>query len=410
MNPPQLFIPFDPSPPSSAGGINGLKMSDPKERFFRHFQAEITIIQDQIDDLATLSPVGGERQDCTDAILGGISRLSSEVMDAAEYIPAYDQRAYSQAIKGLTEKLNETTGRFAPKSRFQFKPKTVKISTPTEPTPDPRIHKPATGNDESHETSAAASTTTTNTDRTGTESSSQSPPPPSKDYNTELSRGGGSGSGSGVASSGIRKPSFTAARSIALHGHSGLHIMLPATAAHATSSGELRDLDRCIVDMSVPTMIDKGKNDGGGGGFAGLVLRDVRRSLVVAGRVQGPAHITGLRDCVVVVAARQVRIHECRDVDVYLHCASHPIIEYCEGMRFAPLPEHYATKSGITADAGNQWDQVDDFRWLKTEPSPNWRVLPPAERVPEDVWANVVCGTPSMSTVDILRRVGVSGL
>jgi hypothetical protein len=28
----------------------------------------------------------------------------------------------------------------------------------------------------------------------------------------------------------------------------------------------------------------------------------------------------------------------------------------------------------------NQWDQIDDFKWLKAEQSPNWRVLPEAER------------------------------
>lgn len=35
----QAFIPFQPSPP---GKSSALPMSDPKERFFRHFQAEIT--------------------------------------------------------------------------------------------------------------------------------------------------------------------------------------------------------------------------------------------------------------------------------------------------------------------------------------------------------------------------------
>jgi hypothetical protein len=46
-------------------------------------------------------------------------------------------------------------------------------------------------------------------------------------------------------------------------------------------------------------------------------------------------------DSTIVVVARQVRIHECSNVDIYLHCGSHPIIEDCSGMRFSPLPKAY---------------------------------------------------------------------
>ncbi|KAJ2966616.1 hypothetical protein NUW58_g10624 [Xylaria curta] len=89
------FIPFSPSP-TVAQGLTSPQMADPKEKFFRHFQAEITLIQDEIDSLATMSPIGGERQSGIDKVLAGISRLSNEVMDATDFIPSYDQRAYSQ--------------------------------------------------------------------------------------------------------------------------------------------------------------------------------------------------------------------------------------------------------------------------------------------------------------------------
>ena len=75
--------------------------------------------------------------------------------------------------------------------------------------------------------------------------------------------------------------------------------------------------------------------------FAGLTLRDVDRSLIVCGHVDGPAHLTGISNSTVVVACRQFRMHESRDVHVYLHCGSRPIIEDCEGIRFAPLPNAY---------------------------------------------------------------------
>ncbi|KAI5921995.1 tubulin binding cofactor C [Camillea tinctor] len=366
-------------------------MSDPKEKFYRHFQAEVNIIQDQIDDLATLSPIGGERQDCHDTILASVSRLSNEVLDAADYIPAYDQRTYSQAIKALTEKLNEATGKFANKSRFQFKPRVAKPAAQTQAPPDPRFHNPfPSGNAKDDDGPAAPSSEAVVVEAEARDAVGTLPSF-SKNYNEELSRP--------ANSAGVRKPSFSTAKNISIYDHTGLHIMLPSTASHATSSGSLTGLDRCVVDMTIPT------RSGSGAPFAGLALKNIRRSLIVAGHVAGPAHITGIEDSVIVVAARQVRIHECRNVDVYLHCQSHPIIEDCEGMRFAPLPDLYA--SDTTTAENNQWDQVDDFKWLKTEPSPHWSVLPADQRIEPDTWKYTVCGNPSVNTDDILRKVGV---
>jgi hypothetical protein len=45
-----------------------------------------------------------------------------------------------------------------------------------------------------------------------------------------------------------------------------------------------------------------------------------------------------VRESKLYVSTRQFRMHGARNVDVYLHCASRPIIEDCEGVRFAPLP------------------------------------------------------------------------
>lgn len=58
----------------------------------------------------------------------------------------------------------------------------------------------------------------------------------------------------------------------------------------------------------------------------------------------------------------------------------------------------------------NQYDQVDDFKWLKAQASPNWRVLEPSKRVKDEVWRDVVPGAPGTGSEDILRAVGVSTL
>lgn len=231
-----------------------------------------------------------------------------------------------------------------------------------------------------------------------------------KDYNHELSMPGPSG---------IRKPSFSMAKHIGISNQSGLHIILPESAARATSSGSLTDLKDCIVDMSVPTAQ--------GRPFPGLALKNISNSLIVAGRVSGPVHITGITDSILVVTARQVRIHECRNVDIYLHCGSHPIIEDCTGMRFAPLPHCYVchplplrpsnvhesnmlTQRQMTEADGaveNQWDQVDDFKWLKAGHSPNWTTLSQHQVLPEDIWTHVVPGQPGASVEETLRKVGI---
>jgi len=56
-------------------------------------------------------------------------------------------------------------------------------------------------------------------------------------------------------------------------------------------------------------------------------------------------------------------------------------------MRFAPYPRVppafsyiFDAASGLPSLAANQWELVDDFDWLKASHSPNWAVLPEAER------------------------------
>jgi tubulin-specific chaperone C len=122
---------------------------------------------------------------------------------------------------------------------------------------------------------------------------------------------------------------------VSISEHTGLHIILPSSASHATSSGSLTNLRKCIVDMSVPTTH--------GAPFAGLMLKNIKSSLIIVGQVAGAAHITAVEDSVVAVSSRQVRMHECKNVDIYLMCSSRPIIEDCSNVRFAPIPECYVS-------------------------------------------------------------------
>lgn len=237
-----------------------------------------------------------------------------------------------QAIKALQEKLNQTIAKVTPKSRFQFRrnPQSSHIDMGA-PENDPRLNPgslarnphPVTKLDQEDDSLA------------------ELPPPNTKNYNEEMAR---------PSATSIRKPSFSTSNNIGISNQSGLHIILPSSASRATAAGSLTGLTKCIVDMSVPTIQ--------GASFPGLALKNVNKSLIVAGRVSGPVHITAVSNSIIVVIARQVRIHECHNVDIYLHCASHPIIEDCSGMRFAPLPSTYVRIPDLDRDT---LDSHSDF-------------------------------------------------
>lgn len=162
--------------------------------------------------------------------------------------------------------------------------------------------------------------------------------------------------------------------SIYISNHNALSIIAPGSASHATSSGTVTNLINCTVDLSAPAAVSP---------FSALYLKNILSSTVVTGRVAGATHITDVANTKLYVSTRQFRMHGAKNVDVYLHCASRPIIEDCEGVRFAPLPESMISEELKTVQ--NQWDQIDDFKWLKAEQSPNWSILPEGERAAPEV-------------------------
>jgi hypothetical protein len=367
--------------------------SDVKERFYRYFQHEATELQEQMGQLENHPLIGGERQDAIEHCLAGISRLSNEVTDASSYIPPYDQRTYGQAIKALTEKLQETRAKITPKPRFQFKSSGKNSSAisindaallAAEQRSQPGLRPGFVSSTESSMATTPANLMTPPGETRDTLGDLPSLP---KNYNEELRAGGP-----------IRKPSFSQATNVNISGHTGLHIILPSSASRATSSGSVTRMNRCIVDMSVPTA--------NGAPFAGLTLKSIKESLVIAGHVAGAAHITAVENSIIVVASRQVRMHDCKNVDVYLHCASRPIIEDCVNIRFSPIPECYMLDSGEVPR--NHWDEVDDFKWLKAEHSPNWSILAESARLEEKIWTDVVPGGPGVGLEDILKKVRIA--
>ena len=55
----------------------------------------------------------------------------------------------------------------------------------------------------------------------------------------------------------------------------------------------------------------------------------------------------------------------------------------------------------------NQWDQIDDFKWLKAEPSPHFSLLAEPERVEDKTWKYMVSGQLDTSVEEVLKGMGI---
>ena len=132
------------------------------------------------------------------------------------------------------------------------------------------------------------------------------------------------------------------------------------------------------------------------------------------------------QDCVLLVASGQMRLHNCHNCVVYLHCTSKPVIELSDSIKFAPLPSIFVSRHVSTFFVlaffvpwrrrlklaqmdytslhrkPNTWDQVEDFNWLSAEPSPHWTTIDVEDRIPDELWQSVL---HQASERHMLRRI-----
>ncbi|EMD96929.1 hypothetical protein COCC4DRAFT_24875 [Bipolaris maydis ATCC 48331] len=310
--------------------------SNLKETFYRKFQDDVASLGSQISSLPDTPAASRERNEAIEQCLAGIDRLSHDVMDASSYLPAYDQRTYSEAIKSLSEKLQTIRNAFDPPKKFSFKNK--------------------------RKEAAAASSAPA----PAREPTSTSIPPPSLQQDDTPSH---------------------------LTHKSSTRITL-ASVPSATNSPTVSHLTNCIVNLTTSTKP-----------LATLYLRSIKNSLILCGHVAGPIHITHVTNSVIVTSCRQFRMHDSKNVDIYLHSASRPIFEDCEALRFAPLPGCYVTPQ--ISESPNLWDQIDDFKWLKAEPSPHFSTIPEDKRIPDHVWSDIVPEEKAVSLQDVLTAVNI---
>jgi tubulin-specific chaperone C len=278
--------------------------------------------------LSSTSPTGGERTDAIDHCLAGIARLSHEVTDASQHLPAYDQRTYAEAVKALSEKLETVRAGLAPRPKFTFRGQ-LKARGRGVVREDVVGVGAGTGEGKSSGEASSAVDGVLEDNRllVGKEDGGMDSGNEGQKVLDEIN------ARIREEKATIHKPVFSSAPQILLSNHSEANIHFTPYSAPADSSSNLRNLTSCVVDLTAASPSTAP--------LAGLTLRDVSRSVIVCGVISGPIHITNMTDSILVVSCRQFRMHECKNVDVYLHCGSKPIVEDVEVIKFAPLPDIY---------------------------------------------------------------------
>ncbi|KAJ1675011.1 hypothetical protein EV182_002110 [Spiromyces aspiralis] len=264
----------------------------------------------------------------TTKVMTQLNELELSVQGAQSFLPPRDQQTYLETIRELKEKVKEQQLRARPKARFRFKSQARKATAITcsqiqqevSAMPVP-VAQPELSAD-----SDAAARPVDNTAGISCQTKKWIRP----------ARLDGGGSGGGEA-----------------------------------TDLSLTKLEDCVVDL-------RGLEDRP----RALYIFDLVRCIVIGKPFIGATTVRNCNSCVLVLGSSQLRMEKCRDVDVYLYCASHPIIETSTQIRFHDVTTSALDCKEFTAvleecglrDLPNQFDKVDDFNWLKRQQSPNWQL------------------------------------
>ena len=254
-----------------------------------------------------------------------LQAAEEEVARGAYFLPAFEVRSLTEGVKEAKARLAEAKARLQPRKKFSFSRKAKK-----KPAPAPAPGAAAPGD--------------------GTAGEAKENLAPQEAPKAVVKAGHG------------------------LQGRRGEEVTL-AGEELAGKDVTLDDLADCTVDLPGPV--------------SALRLRNLTRCTVRVAAVEGPTFVDVVEGCTLSIASRQVRIHRCTDTTFYFRVKSRPIIEDSAGVRVAPYNLEWPGRDevllgcGLDEDSG-LWREVDDFGWIKAVQSPNWDVLPEAEReVPE---------------------------
>ncbi|KAL8693995.1 MAG: hypothetical protein Q9218_001294 [Villophora microphyllina] len=307
-------------------------MSD-KDEFYRYIQQAASELRQQIEDLKSPGLDATARNIAIAECLSEINGLTGKIGGQAHKATSHDQRTYNETLKELKDQLQKVRSDIAPRRKFAFRPTAGQAAANSD----------SDASDDAPLTGASVPLTEENLQRVASASSNNNRVPLGKVLSPYIDL---------YNVLRTERDLDTADRGVFI-----------ANSSHS--------IIRCLM-LSVT-----------------LTMTEVDRSLIVAGPIDGAAHITGLNNSIIAVSCRQLRLHHCRDTIVYIRGGSKPIIEHCSGMKFAPLPDDVAI-APLRGLGPGWWDQINDFNWLKGGQSPNWSVLKPEDRCTGETWKRVM--------------------
>ncbi|XP_042830118.1 protein XRP2 [Panthera tigris] len=121
---------------------------------------------------------------------------------------------------------------------------------------------------------------------------------------------------------------------------------------------------------------------------ATITIDDCANCVIFLGPVKGSVFFRNCRDCKCTLACQQFRVRDCRKLEVFLCCATQPIIESSTNIRFGCFQWYYPELALQFKDAGlsifnNTWSNIHDFTPVSGEL--NWSLLPEGAVVQDHV-------------------------
>jgi len=307
-----------------------------RQSFFDHFRSQEQSIREELNSLVAPTENGNVAHVHTtlDTLLVRTQALEGNFSQAVDILPAYDLQRYRATLRSLTIGISAKREELAPQKKFSFKRRSAPQAQPTALPCESSV--PAASSDSS---------------------------PPSVAGNC---------------------PSVTAEQMACVQSNSEQqqqqHTIRDSCNRTITlASGELqgRDVALCNLEGCQVLLLDR---------VGALHCHGLRRCEVFVGPVTSSALLYDCCGCVVTLAAKQLRLHNSREVLLHLHTLSKPVIEHSSRILFAPydlsytgLDCHWSEATlGQRATDGQEgeWSDIQDFNWLRRQASPNWRIVP----------------------------------
>jgi len=147
---------------------------------------------------------------------------------------------------------------------------------------------------------------------------------------------------------------------------------IPSVSSYYSGDFRVRNCKGCVITLP--------------NAFGALRLQDLSDCTIYAGPVAGPCYVENCTNCTIVVASRQLRIHDTYDTKFFVNVRSGPIIEDCARTKFARYRLAFKGKdmvgmfkaSELNLDRGSEstfWKDVKDFKWHRATKSPNFDII-----------------------------------